>query len=159
MQPAGQQLLTSLLSAVLLAGCAPKFRQIMLVKADGTQMPVPLPKRCASVPDLQLKNRDLRQLLVFITKQNHLDWRVDNRRHTVCLQRLITYNDLGLFRINSVVSSHWNTCYFINGSRGVSVIRWTGAGQAVQDVGRALARHRADFSAAQADSLLHYFDK
>ncbi|RAK68286.1 hypothetical protein DLM85_09680 [Hymenobacter edaphi] len=88
-----------------------------------------------------------------------MDWYVDVRRPDVCLHKLVSQNNFGLFYIISPLSSHWTTCYFINGSRGVSVIRWTGAGQTEKDVRKALDRHREDLGATQADSILHYFDK
>ncbi|RTQ49659.1 hypothetical protein EJV47_12640 [Hymenobacter gummosus] len=72
---------------------------------------------------------------------------------------MVTRDNLGLFYIISPISSHWTTCYFIRGSRGVSVVRWTGTGRAPDDVRAALAKHQADFSPEEAERMIHYFDK
>lgn len=87
-----------------------------------------------------------------------MEWQVDIRSHFVCLTEIVAHNHLGLIKVNSVVSSHWEDEYFINGSKGASLIKWNINGTSVStNVKAALAEHQGDFSADEISRIQRYF--
>lgn len=147
-----------IIGLLTLTGCG--FKQLMVERADGTKYPLPLPKHCTPVEELHLKRSDIRLLSDYISNRNGIEWRVDIRRQDVCIARVITHDHLGLFKINSIVSSHWAPQYFINGRLGVSPIPIdTARAKQSAIVQAALTKHTDDFSTEEKERILHYFIK
>lgn len=135
-----------IISAVTITNCSSK-------------QTMPLPKRCTSVDIFKLTHREVKILSRFITKHNRINWLVDIRRHDVCLQEMITQNHLGLIKIDSPVSSHWVSQYFIKGSTGVSTIDLAQDREVIKaNVKAALNQHKGDFSSEDESRIISYFE-
>ncbi|QIX61361.1 hypothetical protein HER32_09295 [Hymenobacter sp. BT18] len=119
----------------------------------------PLPERCTNVDTFKFTHKEVKILSRFITEHNRMNWLVDIRRHDVCLQEVITQNHLGLIRIESAVSSHWVSQYFIKGSTGVSTINLAQSIEVTKaNVKAALDQHGGDFSSEEQGRIISYFE-
>ncbi|GAB3239253.1 hypothetical protein GCM10027346_32350 [Hymenobacter seoulensis] len=78
-----------------------------------------------------------------------MPWKVDIRRRDVCLNEVISKNHLGLIAVESTISSHWTTRYFIRGHKTVSILRTDQASNAIE---KALVKHKGALTTGQADS-------